>query len=274
VSVSGDTDAFTIVDNGCPVTLAPAQSCQVAIQLANDEPLQFEGQLHVTDDERSVDASCILRGKVAPAQLSVSGDDEATVYQNGSAQIRLTVHNDGGARTGPISTAVPAGFVVADNCKGLELKGGQSCTLDVGYHAAADDSGDHAVHSVIAAAGATDVIGVDSVFHVKPSTALHVGSLTYHAEANGTFSPPAIVISNVGDHSVSNIKLTFHPIDGSNSYAAVADNCSGQTLQSLGSCTLVVNPLVRHPQGVTDSVTLEVTADGALPGSGRIDYTF
>jgi hypothetical protein len=276
VSISGDDQAFTIVDNGCVGSLAPGKSCQVAVQLASERAEEYEGQLHVTDDKATVEESCILKGKVAPAELVVEADHDRDVYQDGAGEITITVTNEGGARAGAIAIAPATGFSVSDHCTSVRLLGGESCTVVVKYYASIDDQGDHGAHTGIAAAGIVENLAVDSVFHVKPAPTLHVSGVSYSTDPARYRELPAVTISNLGDHSVSNIQLSLAQLAETpvTYFRLQEDNCTGTTLAPFATCTVQVIPVGWSDTQTVFSVELHANAKGAHQGSGRVDFTY
>ncbi len=250
--LSGDT-AFSVVDNGCnpDLVLSPGDSCEIVLAFlgGTQAPGNYTGFFSATSSISSI--SVILTGaRVASASLSVNPtahDFGQLTSADFPVSRSFTIANSGEPGSSLlVSSTVLSGSplfgFVANNCPGVALAAGQSCSFTVVFDASDADPGDYSASVAVASsAGGTTVLlsgnRQSSELSLSVTPESHdFGSLeddelpasqTFTVQAVGDEGPP-ILISNVN-------------LSDSDAFTITADSCTGSELGADDSCQIEVS---------------------------------
>ena len=280
-ALHGDLESFTVVDDQCTgVALAPMSWCSVQVQLANDDPGEYLGQLQVADAARNLDVSVSMSGRVAPAALAVTADATTDVTQGQSASVLVTVTNDGGGRSGVLAVDMKGAPVDYDKCSKTTLAGGASCTFIVSYAADFNFTGTATLRGTVGGEpGGTADVAV--TFNAVPGPTLQITSvdLGTHDPAEGFTQ--YFTIRNPGTQPTAPLQLTLGSATGTPAIATPPfalgstpwDACSGVSLPAKSSCMTPVYASFDLPIPGMYTAQLTATAVGLHPATASVKIT-
>ncbi|PYX45965.1 MAG: hypothetical protein DMG79_17905 [Acidobacteria bacterium] len=132
ISAGGD---FTQT-NTCQSAIAPGASCTIDVYFTPSVTGTRSATLTISDDASSSPQSVALAGVGASAAISITPSSIAfgnQVVNTASAGQKITVNNSGFVNVTVNSVAASGDFSKSDNCTGVTLTPGQSCTITAGF---------------------------------------------------------------------------------------------------------------------------------------------
>lgn len=139
---------FVIADDACRgVSLAPGQQCTMTVSFTPLERGPRTGSIRVSSVPGGTASTALTGSGAAPRfRLDPVDHDFGEVPQNTSRVHTFTVFNVGDDISGPIRTWTCCdnnfGVIPSTNmCEGAQIAPGESCTVDVYYHAHYDGGG-------------------------------------------------------------------------------------------------------------------------------------
>jgi len=143
-SITGDVD-FHIATDGCAgKTLAPAQTCAVAVEFSPSVAGAAAAQLHVSaPGTAAATAGLAGTGPAPEIVVNPASWDYGTVFTTVAFSKTFTVTNQGSAPTSAISAAISGDtthFVIVSptTCPDAVLQPNQSCTVTVSFGTSAE----------------------------------------------------------------------------------------------------------------------------------------
>lgn len=263
VTVTGTSKADFLVQDGgtCDkTTLSPDAGCSVSVLFHPTGNGMEQASLSVTGMGGA--ASAILSGtSLAPVSLTPSPTtyDYGMVVEGDTSGFTFRFTNAGGV-TSQVLTAGASGAAFSttnDNCTGITLDAGASCTVDVTF--APNDAG--------TLSGALLVGPPSTMIPLKgeglaPGSITISGSLAFSPVAVGSSATKQLTVFNNGGAMTG---MLMPQISGANAseVSFVPDTCTGAQLAGGANCTLTVkfSPTVAGAKAASVAVS-------ATPGGG------
>jgi hypothetical protein len=252
------TPPFSIPSNlsNCGTTsLAPKNSCTIAVELTPATPGPVSGTLTLNDGAGTQTAILSGTGEAAPTDLlnPASLTFSLTAVDSVSSAQTISLTNIGGEPLVLTSITASAGFESSNTCGG-QLAGSSICTISVVFAPA--QPGNIAGTLTVADALRTQTVSLSGSAAASPTIGVNPASLTFAAQAPG--SAPAsqtITITNSGQFSMANIGFQITGA-GAAAYSIGTTNC-GALLNAGASCTVevVFAPTVLGPIAATLAVS-------------------
>jgi hypothetical protein len=275
VTLTGDRDSFAVDWDGCSgKILKPSDACQVEVTLASAVGGEFEGEVHVAGASPAA-ASVRLHGKVMPASLSLEPltSDHADVLQGATVMLGYVVHNLGGAPTGPlqiVGKSLPFD-AIGGGCDGDALAGGASCTITLKRSVpSTTPSGTASGTLEVLAAPGGDVERTPSL-SILPNGMLAVENKDWGTIPTLQIQDQTVLVVNQGTDTTGPITIKIQLSQTSPNFTIHEDHCTGVSLVSGASCTVVVSAELFAAGPVTGALT--ASASSVKPGSGMLTAT-
>jgi hypothetical protein len=293
-AIAGPATPFSLANDLCSgQTLAPTDDCTFDVQFQPaatglvsdtlDIPSNDPDTATVTVDLNGTGtpapgSNIVVTDSVAPADDLEVPFGDITQGQTGTQTVTITNTGDADLVLGTV-TGLAAPFTVAnDNCSGQTLTPATPCTLDVQFQPDATGlvsgtldipSNDPDTATVSVAVNGTGVpvpapnIGVTDSVAPTDDLSVPFGSTTV-----GGSSSQTITVTNSGDAD-----LVLGTVTGlAAPFAIASDNCSGQTVTAMGTCTFqvefspiaagVFNDGLDIPSNDADTATVTVSISG------------
>jgi Abnormal spindle-like microcephaly-assoc'd, ASPM-SPD-2-Hydin len=265
ISAGGD---FTQT-NTCQSAVAPGGSCTIDVYFTPSITGPRKSTLTITDDASSSPQSVALSGTGSASAISISptlltfGNQ---VVNTVSAGQKVTVSNTGFVNITVNSVQSSGGFTETDNCSGVTLTPGQSCTITVSF-------------APVATGGLTGTITINDTTSGAPHLVNMTGTGQVPVSLSANISFPA---TNVGSSSIpENMSLTNNgtqtlnfTYSTSGDFSAVGSNtspCTG-TLAAKAKCNFSVTFTPTFNGQVKGALTITFNgfvAEGGLTGTGQ-----
>lgn len=263
VTITGaDASDFVLTDGCSGSTLAGGTSCMFSIAF-------YPRRIGTHEATATVSAGSLtptvvpLTGTGEPAQMQITpSGDFGTVLVGTSEAKSLTVENTGSTNTGVLTVGFgypTSTFAIADDgCSGIDLAPGATCTLEVtttptvrGFKSARVEvsamRGDKALAPL-------QVMGAFvATLSATPASAAF-GDVQMNESPSQT-----LFVSNVGDLVTGTIGVAVVGDDRAD--VTLVDECTGRSLQWLGSCSLTVSFSPSHLGAA--AAAIEITSPGA-----------
>jgi hypothetical protein len=245
VTLNGDLESFTITEDHCSDgVLAPGGSCDVVVQLANDDAGGYVARLRVGDGATAT--SVDMSGRVSEAKLRIDVPAETKVVEGGGAAARVTVTNAGGARSGKLAVSVAKTAVNEDFCSMQTLAGGASCTFDVHYNAPFGSGNATFAGTVAADPGGSE--SLDVLFVTTTAATLQISSADLGQTDPFAEKALKVTVTNPGETSATGVQIDLGPSTGTPAFDNAAfiidggpsDGCAVATLPPHGTCSFVL----------------------------------
>ena len=235
------TPPFSIPSNlnNCGTTsLAPNNSCTIAVELTPATPGPVSGTLTLNDGAGTQTAILSGTGEAAPTDVlnPASLTFPLTAAGSVSSAQTLSLTNIGGEPLALNSITASAGFVTSNTC-GNQLAGGSICTISVVF--APTLPGNITGTLTVTDALRTQTVSLSGTAVASPTISVNPTSLTFAAQAPG--SAPAsqtIGITNTGQFSMANIGFQITGA-GAPAYSIGTTNCPA-LLNAGAGCTVQV----------------------------------
>jgi hypothetical protein len=254
--------------NDCPTSILPAGFCTLSVTFAPTATGIRTGAVTVTDNAAGSPHQLPLTGtggipvvSLTPASLTFGSQAVGTT----SPAQPATLKNTGDGPLTITSIATSGDFAQTNNC-GSTVNAGASCTLMATFTPTAAGTRSGALSITDDAAGSPNQISLTGTgFLGGPVVDLTPTSLTFGAQAVGTFSPAQLVtLKNIGGAALKIIGI------GRSGDFYVYHNCPSSLLAG-ASCTLNVKFTPSSPGPKSSAVTIADNASGsphALPLTG------
>ncbi len=255
--------------NTCQSALAPGGTCTIDVYFTPSTTGTRTATLTITDDATNSPQTVALTGIGASSGISIAPTTLAfgtQVVNTSSAGQKVTVTNSGFVNLTVNSVEVSGGFAETDNCAGVTLTPGQTCTVTAGF-------------TPVLAAVTTGTITINDTSTGSP----HLVSMTGTGVADVTMSANiAFPGTNVGSSSAAQTmtltnnqsqSLTF-TWTTSGDFSAVGNGtapCNG-TLAAKSKCTFAVTFTPTYNGQIKGALTVAHNAAGS-PTSGGLSGT-
>lgn len=249
-SVAGtDPGQFTkSADNCHGQTLAAGASCTVSGAFAPTTLGGKSASLSATAAPGGTATTSLTGTGITPANLTISPAPHAYGTRlSGSTTVQIfSVTNTGQQTSGNISLALSGGDTdqfevsgVGNNCQGVSLADGSSCTFRANFKPTSAGSKTTSLQAT-ASPGGTASSTLTGTGQIPATLTISPESKNFGHVLNGTTSPvQTFTVTNTGGQTSSTITTsvgTFVPAE----FPKSSDNCNGQTLAGGASCTLDV----------------------------------
>lgn len=268
----GGTDPFSFEISGDACsgqTLAASETCTVDVVFAPTDPGSFDAILRAGSGSHSAVVNLSGDG-LQPASLAL----EPALYDFGivgvgltSAPLALTVSNTGQAASGPLTFDTAGPFSMISLCNANGIPGGTSCDVEVRFEPVSEGSVNGALtvsNGASQAAAAFEGTGTnDPILTIVPKSAQFPVT-----EVGNTSAAVDFVVTNYGSKATGTLSSQ---VGAPSKFVVTADSCSGNTLDSLQSCSVSVvfepDTLGIHTTNLTMSATPGGTVHAALSGN-------
>jgi hypothetical protein len=277
-SVVGDAAAFDV--SGCNgPALPPNASCTLSVTFKPSAAGSFHITVSVGANPGGGVSADITGMAVAPSPLIIapSPKDYGPQLDGVSVSQTFTVTNSGTAATGALAAATSgtdaAQFVVgADNCTGQTLAAQATCTLQVTFTPSGPTGNRAASLTVSGMPGGTAATALAGRALTPASIAFAATTQDFGTVDKGTSATAMdFVVTNSGGQTSGALATQLTGDTGD--FVVEMDTCMGQTLPSLGTCTIRAQfaPQGYGPKSVTVAVagTPGGTASMTWTGTGH-----
>src|SRR5258708_6666994 len=257
IAIAGGNASEFSQQNSCPVapsTLAPKTNCSINIKFTPAAVGTRTAQLIVTDDARrsphAMDLSGVGANSSSPQVLlsATQLDFHDQPFNTTSPPLALVVSNVGGgdlsvSKIAIVNGAPPAQFAETDNCTGITISPGGSCTINVTFTPTfTTNTPDNQLAQLIITDNAVGTPPVTlSGIGAQPASAqvlLSQSVLTFGSQTvNTTGTAQSVTLSNPGNTTVL---VTQVSVTGPNAADFSQTNTCGSSLAAGKSCTLSV----------------------------------
>jgi hypothetical protein len=255
--------------NTCQQPVSPGATCTIDVYFTPSAAGKRTGRLTITDDASNSPQTVALTGIGASSGISISPTSlvfGTQVVNTSSAGQKITVNNSGFVDITVNSVAASGGFSKTDNCTGVTLKAGQSCTITASF-----------VPVVTGALSGT--ITINDTSTGAPHTVPMTGTAQLAVSMSANLSFPA---TNVGTSSATqNMTLSNNQSQAlsftfttSGDYSAVGSGstpCNG-SLAAKAKCTFGVTFTPTYSGQIKGALTVSHNAAGS-PASGGLTGT-
>lgn len=293
-TIAGPAAPFAIANDLCSgQTLAPTDDCTFDVQFQPIATGLVSDTLDIPSNDLDTPTVTVdLNGTGTPVpgsnievtdSVAPAGDldvpfGDITQGQTGTQTVTITNTGDADLVLGTVTGLAAPFTVVDDNCSGQTLTPSTPCTFDVQFQPAAlglasdtldipSNDPDTATVSVTVSGTGTPVpapnIGVTDSVAPADDLSVPFGSITV-----GGLSTQTVTVTNSG-----NADLVLGTVTGlAAPFTVASDNCSGQTVAALGTCTFqvqfapvaagVFNDGLDIPSNDGDASTVTVSVSG------------
>ena len=241
-SIVSDNTVFTVINDNCSHTIVPpGSSCSLDIKFLPAIQGAVNGHILIPSNAITaldkVGVSGI--GDVASAFLSTAhlSFGNQIINTSSTTQTVTLTDNSSAALVVTSLTSKSAEFIISnDNCSGQTVSVGGQCTFDVHFTPAYLNGRSSTISLISSATSSPDNITVDGTGINNYGLTVNTGTLHFYNQIiNTTSQPKQIILSNSGQSP-----LSFSGISVPSRFAITQDNCTGQTITSGNSCTILV----------------------------------
>jgi len=267
--ISTGGGAFTQT-NTCSQPVLPGGNCTVSVYFTPTVTGAANGTLTITDDAPNSPQTASLTGTGVSSSLSLSPGSLAfgnQVLNTFSGSQNITVTNNGFVNVTVNAVAASGGYSQINNCAGVSLTAGQSCTITVTFSPTVTGSMPGAITVSDTAAGSPHLVSLSGNGQLPLSLS---ANLTFAATNVGSTAPSQnMTLTNNQSQTVTFTSAT------SGDYSAVgngANPCNG-TLAAKAKCTFAVsftpttNGIIKGALTITP--TPGTVLSGGLTGTGQ-----
>lgn len=247
--------------NTCQQPLgANGGTCKISVYFTPTSITTFTGTLSITDNATNSPQTVSLTGTGASGSISVTPSTLAfgsQVINTPSAPQNITVDNSGSVSVTVNSVAASGSYSETDNCRGVTLTAGETCSISVTFEPTVTGSVPGAITVSDNAGSTPQVVTLTGTGLIPMSFS---ANLTYAAVNVGSSSPTMNM--TLTNNQKSAVTYTYST---SGDYSAVGNGtspCNG-TLAASSKCTF----------GVTFTPTMDGTIKGNLtvtPSGGSV----
>ncbi len=256
--------------NTCSQPVAPGGNCTVSVYFTPTVTGVANGTLTITDDASNSPQTASLTGTGVSSSLSLSPGSLAfgnQVLNTFSGSQNITVTNNGFVNVTVNAVAASGGYSQINNCTGVSLTAGQSCTITVTFSPTVTGSMPGAITVSDTAVGSPHVVSLSGSGQLPMSLS---ANLTFAATNVGSTAPSQnMTLTNNQSQTVTFTSST------SGDYSAVGNGsspCNG-TLAAKAKCTFAVSFTPTTNGIIKGALTITPTPGtvlaGGLTGTGQ-----